>query len=114
MPQQITRRLRPPMRLEVTGRANNRRSVIRRHAHRDHVLFDVLAEVNSCVESRGNDIHATVIRGDIEHDVRVFVCELAKLWREYGAGSKSRHQQPHTASWLLAQPGHPVQSYVNL
>src|SRR6516162_738588 len=61
MLQQITRRLRLPMRLEVTGRANNRRSVIRRHAHRDHVLFDELTEVNSCVESRGNDIHATVI-----------------------------------------------------
>ena len=88
--------------------------MIGRHANSDHVLLDVLAEVDACVESRGNDIHAAVIRGDVEHDFGVFACELAKLRREYRAGSKTRHQQPHTASGLLAQPGHPVQSYVNL
>src|SRR5215469_10457199 len=100
--QQVTRRLRLAMRLEVTGRAYNRRPVIRRHMHRDHVLLDVLTEVDACVESRSNDIHATVIRGDVEHDVRVFARELAKLGREYRAGSKSRHQQPHTAGGFLA------------
>jgi hypothetical protein len=42
-----------PMRPEVSGRANDRRSVIQRHAH-DHVHFDVLAKVDACVEFRGN------------------------------------------------------------
>jgi hypothetical protein len=60
--------------------------MIRRHAHRDHVFFDVLAEVDACVESGGNDIHATVIRGDVEHDFRIFAREIAKLWCEYRTG----------------------------
>src|SRR5215472_17557016 len=68
MSQQIARRLRLAMQLEVTGRADDRRPVIRRHAHRDHVFFDVLAEVDACVESRRDDIHAAVIGGDVEHD----------------------------------------------
>ena len=51
-----------PLRLETTGR-DDCRSKIRRHTHHNHVLFDVLAEANACVESGGNKTPANTESG---------------------------------------------------
>ena len=69
--------------LEVLGRTNDRGPDVLGHAHRDHVLLDVLPELNACVEARCDDVHVAVVRRDIEHDVRVLASELTQLWGEH-------------------------------
>src|SRR4051794_14886675 len=82
----------PWVRLEVLGRADDRRSMVWRNSQRDHVLCNVFSEVNTGVKTPGHDVHPAVIGGDIQHDFRVLPCELAKLWCEDRRHRKARYQ----------------------
>jgi hypothetical protein len=59
--------------------------MVLRHAHRDHILFNVFPEMYTCVEPRRDNVHAAVIGSDVEHDVRV-VSREDRLYKKPGYG----------------------------
>src|SRR4029450_3858847 len=49
------------MRVEIRGRADDRRALIRRHSYGDHVALDELAEVNARIEVPGDEIEVHLV-----------------------------------------------------
>src|SRR5467141_4295903 len=105
MVEQIARRLGLRMGLEICGGADNGRPRIRRHPHGHHVPFDELPEMNARVETRGNEVDAALIGGDVEQDVRIVAGKLSELWCEDGCRCKWRHQQAHTSGRPVTKRG---------
>ena len=66
--QQVVRHFRLRMRLEICGRAHDGRAMVLGDPDRDHVLLDVFAEMNACVEAPRYDVEAAVVCRDIEYD----------------------------------------------
>lgn len=67
--------------------------MILRNPHRDHVLLDVLAEVNPCIEASRNNVNATVVGDDVENHIRIIARELRQFWPEDSRSGKSRNEQ---------------------
>lgn len=54
--------------------------MVRRYTYRDHVLRDVLTELDPSIISTRDEVDAAVIGGDVEHDVRILPRECSELW----------------------------------
>ena len=102
MLEQIVGRFRLRVRLEIRGRAHDGRPMVLRHPDRDHVLLNVFAEVNSCIEASCNDVEAAVVSGDIENDVRIIARKLRQFRSEHSRSGKPRHEQAHAARGFVA------------
>jgi hypothetical protein len=67
--------------------------------------LDRFAEVNTCVEPRGDELCASLLRrGDVEDDVRESTGKWHQLGCEHHRGRQRRHQQTHASGRPLAQP----------
>src|SRR6267142_6113812 len=69
--------------------------------------------MNAGVESAGDNVQATVVGGDVEHDIRVLADKVAELWSQHGVHGESRHKQPHPARRFIAEPGNLAEGVVN-
>src|SRR5947209_4347292 len=69
--EQVARSFRLRERLEVRRRTHNRRTMVFGDTDRDHVLLNILAELDARVEAAGHNIAVRVVGCDIEDDVRI-------------------------------------------
>lgn len=103
------------MRREIAGRADDGRPLLPRHAHRHHVPFDELSEVDTRLESGADEIDPTLFGGgDVEHDVGVVVRELAQLRCEHHPGGQARGHETHASGRLVAKAGDLVQCALHI
>src|SRR3954447_26630379 len=79
----------------------------------DHVLLDVLAEMNAGVEALRDDVSAAVIRRNIEHDVRVPTNQLANFGSN-GGRRQARYKQTYSACRLSLVVGNSLQAFAHL
>ena len=86
------------MRLEIRRCAYDRWALVRREADSDHVLLDVFAEVDARVETVRYDVTSTIIRGHIEHYIRVLAVQQPELGRKNRGYSQARDQEARRAS----------------
>ena len=83
----------------------DRRAMIRRHPHGNHVLLNVLSKMNASIEMVSNDVPTAIIRGDIENDVGIPTEQFPKL-RCNHRGCETRYEQANTASRFCAGASH--------
>src|SRR6266853_3543030 len=96
------RSFRLGMRLKVCWRAHNSRPMVLGAPNRDHVLLDVFAEVNTCIEASRHNVEAAVVSRDIEYDVGVIVRKLGQFRSEHRGPGKSRYEKPHATHGFVA------------
>src|SRR5690242_7540982 len=84
--------------------------MIGRNPDRDHVLLDVLANVNTGVKTVRHDISATVFRRHIEHDFGILLVQSAELWSKNRRDCKTRQQKPDSSHGSLGLPRNLIQS----
>src|SRR5258708_36438870 len=70
--------------------------------------------MNARVETRGNEVDAALIGGDVEQDVRIVAGKLSELWCEDGWRCKWRHQQAHASGRPVTKRGKVVQRPPNI
>ena len=112
--EQVVRRLRLWMRLEIRRRTNDGRAMVFGHTHGNHVLLNIFAEVNPCIEAPGNNIDAPVVGGYFEKDVRIIARELRQFWSNNGRTRKTWHDKPHASGRLVAQAGKLVKGILDV
>src|SRR5207302_9465766 len=88
---EVTRVYRLLVRLEVAGRTHDGRPVVLGYAERDHIPFDEFPEMNAGVEPPGDEINAALVRGHVEHDVRVIARKLSQLRCEHRGRGDGRY-----------------------
>lgn len=93
------------MRFEIGGRADDGGAVIGRDTDGDHVLLNVFAEVDSGVETAGDDVHAVVVGGDLEDDIGEFAGELAELGGEDAVDGEFGQEKADAAGGMVAAAG---------
>ena len=60
------------------GLEHDRRMMVGRHAHGDHVVLDELAVLNTGVEAALDQVEPIVVRRDVQHNVGVFARKSAQ------------------------------------
>lgn len=113
-PREIAWRCRFGVRLEIAGRADNRRALVARHPDRDHVAFDELAEMNARVEPTGNEVQGAIVRGDVEHDIGIATGELLELGAEEHLRREAWRDEANGPGRSGAQPGDVLQHRANV
>ncbi len=97
MLQQLAWFFRLGMRLEILGRTYDRGALVGRDTNSDHVFVYVLPEMDPSVEAISNDVSLTVIRGHVEHYIRVLAVEHAQFRRKDWYG-KARDKKAYPAT----------------
>src|SRR3954454_9618911 len=87
--------------------------MVRRDTGCDHVLLDVLAEMNAGVEALRDDVSAAVIRRNIEHYVGVLAYEFANPGSN-GARRQARYKETYVACRLPLVVGYSLQAFSHL
>lgn len=72
------------------------------HPDLNHVLLDVFAEVNACIEASGHNIATAVVGSDIEHDVRIIARKLRHSRSEHCRAGKPGDQQAQAPGGFVA------------
>src|SRR5947208_1474836 len=96
------RSFRLGMRLKVCRGAHNSRPMVLGDPDRDHVLLDVFAEMNTCIEASRHDVEAAVVSRDIENDIGIIMRKLGQSWSEHRGPGKSRHEKAHATHGFVA------------
>src|SRR5258705_7388761 len=98
---------------KVRGCTKDRWQVIGAIATRLHVVLNELSVLDAGIEAASDQIEPGFVRADIQHHIRVVVCELGELGTEYAHCCEARHQQAHASAWLVTQSSDPVQGAPN-
>lgn len=106
--------LRNASRREIARRSHHRQSQFRRDAQRDHILLNVLAELNTGVELACNKVYGASDGDNIEKDVRVGLGECRQPRQQYHRRSRPGHYNSKAPGRSVTNASGFVQGTINL